>query len=315
LHFDANRTKGKRLSVFSVGFGVEVKWLEDFLALAQTLNFSKAAEERHVTQSAFSRRIRQLEAWVGASLIDRATYPSRLTEAGERFVPIAEQTLQGLYQARRNLQHEEGDNARTVTFTALHTLSFTFFPDWLNDLNTRLGPIVSHMRPDSGSMEENLNSLIDGDSDFLLTYQNPHVPMLLGPQFEHHRLGAETIIPVSAPDVDGNPRHRIEPGFAHVSYQKISFFGQLIAGAMADRLPAEHRVHVGSMSVGLKGMVMAGWGLSWIPESLVAAELADGRLVRAAEPDWDIDVEIRLYRSRENRRPIVKRTWSVLTSG
>ena len=49
--------------------------------------------------------------------------------------------------------------------------------------------------------------------------------------------------------------------------------------------------------------------------SLVIVDLADGRLVRAAEPDWDIDVEIRLYRSRENRRPIVKRTWSVLTSG
>ncbi|TWF59328.1 LysR family transcriptional regulator [Neorhizobium alkalisoli] len=294
---------------------MEVKWLEDFLALAQTLNFSKAAEERHVTQSAFSRRIRQLEAWVGTSLIDRATYPSRLTDAGERFVPIAEQTLQSLYQARRNLQHEEGNDARTVTVTALHTLSFTFFPNWLNELNAKLGPIVSHMRPDSGSMEENLNSLVDGDSDFLLTYQNQHVPMLLDPQFEHVRLGAEIIIPVSAPDADGKPRHRIEPGFAHVGYQKISFFGQLVAGAMADRLPAENRVHVGSMSVGLKGMVMAGWGLAWIPESLVTAELADGRLVRAAEPDWDIDVEIRLYRSKENRRPIVKRIWDVLAAG
>lgn len=294
---------------------MEVKWLEDFLALAQTLNFSKAAEERHVTQSAFSRRIRQLETWVGTSLIDRATYPSRLTDAGERFVPIAEQTLQGLYQARRNLQHEEGNDARTVTVTALHTLSFTFFPAWLNGLNAKLGPIVSHMRPDSGSMEENLNSLVDGDSDFLLTYQNEHVPMLLDPQFEHHRLGAEIIIPVTAPDANGQPRHRIEPGFAHVSYQKISFFGQLVAGAMADRLPPDNRVHVGSMSVGLKGMVLAGWGIAWIPESLVTAELSDGRLVRAAEPDWDIDVEIRLYRSKENRRPIIKRTWDVLAAG
>jgi DNA-binding transcriptional LysR family regulator len=291
---------------------VEVKWLEDFLALAGTLNFSKAAEERHVTQSAFSRRIRQLEAWVGTSLIDRATYPSRLTDAGHRFVPIAEQTLQGLYQARRNLQHEEGTDARTVTLTALHTLSFTFFPNWLNDLNARLGPIVSHLRPDSGSMEENLDSLINGDSDFLLTYQNLHVPMLLDPQFEHHRLGAETIVAVTAPDAEGNPRHRIEPGFAHVSYQKTSFFGQLVSGAMAERLPPDNRVHVGSMSVGLKGMVMSGWGLAWIPESLVAAELADGSLVRAAGPDWDIEVEIRLYRSRENRRPIVKRIWDVL---
>ncbi|MGI2034491.1 LysR substrate-binding domain-containing protein [Rhizobium panacihumi] len=293
---------------------MEVKWLEDFLALAQTLNFSKAADERNVTQSAFSRRIRQLEAWVGTSLIDRATYPSRLTEAGKRFVPIAEQTLQNLYQARRNLQHEEGNDARTVTLTALHTLSFTFFPDWLSDLREKLGPLVSHMRPDSGSMDENLNSLIDGDSDFLLTYQNLHVPMLLDPQFEHHRLGAETIIPVSAKNENGEPLHRVEAGFAHVSYQKTSFFGQLIAGTLATRLPADNRVHVGSHSVGLKAMVMSGWGLAWIPESLIKAELADGRLVRAAEPEWDIEVEIRLYRSKENRRPIVRKIWDVLTA-
>lgn len=292
---------------------MEVKWLEDFLALARTLNFSKAAEERHVTQSAFSRRIRQLEGWVGASLIDRATYPSRLTEAGERFVPVAEQTLQALYQARRNLQHEGGTGARTVTLTALHTLSFTFFPDWLNGLNARIGPIVSHLRPDSGSMEENLNSLIDGDSDFLLTYQNVHVPMLLDPQFEHHTLGCETVVPVSVPGADDStPLHRIEPGFAHVSYQKNSFFGQLVTGAFAERLPSENRVHVGSMSVGLKGMVSSGWGAAWIPESLIKDELADGRLVRAGEPDWNIEVEIRLYRSRENRRPIVGRIWSLL---
>lgn len=294
---------------------MEVKWLEDFLALAQTLNFSKAADERNVTQSAFSRRIKQLEAWVGTSLIDRATYPSRLTEAGQRFVPIAEQTLQGLYQARRNLQHEEGNDARTVTLTALHTLSFTFFPDWLTKLSAELGPIVSNMRPDSGSMEENLNSLVDGDSDFLLTYQNLHVPMLLDPQFEHHTLGAETIIPVSAPDKQGAPLHRVEPGFAHVSYQKTSFFGQLMAGALATRLPTDNRVHVGSHSIGLKSMVLAGWGVAWMPESLANAELADGRLVRAAEKDWDLAVEIRLYRSKENRRPIVKRIWETLAAG
>ncbi|WP_188824448.1 LysR substrate-binding domain-containing protein [Brucella endophytica] len=291
---------------------MEVKWLEDFLALARTLNFSKAAEERHVTQSAFSRRIRQMESWIGTSVIDRATYPSRLTVAGERFVPVAEQTLQALYQARRNLQHEDGTDARTVTLAALHTLSFTFFPDWLNEVNARIGPIVSHLRPDSGSMEENLNSLVDGESDFLLTYQHAHVPMLLDPQFEHHTLGYETILPVSAPDADGAPLHQIEPGFAHVSYQKNSFFGHLITGAFADRLPQENRVHVGSMSVGLKGMVSSGWGLAWIPESLVRDELADGRLVRVARLDWDIEVEIRLYRSRENRRPIVGRIWSLL---
>jgi DNA-binding transcriptional LysR family regulator len=46
-------------------------WLEDFLALAATGNFSRAAEDRHSSQPAFSRRIRALEEWVGVDLFDR----------------------------------------------------------------------------------------------------------------------------------------------------------------------------------------------------------------------------------------------------
>ena len=60
-------------------------WLEDFLALAATGNFSRAAEERHMTQPAFSRRIRALEEWLGTELFDRSSQPARLTEAGEWF--------------------------------------------------------------------------------------------------------------------------------------------------------------------------------------------------------------------------------------
>ncbi|VTR44895.1 Hca operon transcriptional activator [Serratia fonticola] len=50
---------------------LELTWLEDCVALADTLNFSKAAEARYVTQPAFSRRIQSLEEWVGTPLFER----------------------------------------------------------------------------------------------------------------------------------------------------------------------------------------------------------------------------------------------------
>jgi len=295
---------------------LEVKWLEDFLALAGTLNFSKAADERHVTQSAFSRRIKQLEAWVGATLVDRASYPSRLTEAGVKFVPVAQETLKQLYHARRTLLQEDGADAKTVRLTALHTLSFTFFPDWLKRVNDQVGPLFSALRPDSGSMEENLNSLVDGHSDFLLTYAHHEVPVMLDAQmFEFRVLGNENIIPVSASDAKGLPLHRIDTAetqpFAYLDYEKASFFGPLLHDLLSARLPKFERVHEGSMSVGLKAMAMAGWGVTWVPESLMRQELESGILVRAADESWDIRVDIRLYRSRENRRPIVERIWAV----
>ena len=48
---------------------MDLNWLEDFLALAEHRNFSRAAEARNVTQPAFSRRIRAMEEWVGTPFV------------------------------------------------------------------------------------------------------------------------------------------------------------------------------------------------------------------------------------------------------
>ena len=79
---------------------MEFAWLEDFLALVDFGNFSRAAELRHVTQPAFSRRIRALEDWVGVDLFERDSHPVMLTEAGRRFRPVAEELLRLALQGR-----------------------------------------------------------------------------------------------------------------------------------------------------------------------------------------------------------------------
>ena len=67
------------------------------------------------------------------------------------------------------------------------------------------------------------------------------------------------------------------------------------------------------MSEGLKAMALAGWGLAWIPESIVRLDLAGGQLVRAADPSWDLTVDIRLYRSLSNSRPVVEQFWRIIS--
>ena len=72
---------------------MELKWLEDVLSLSTTLSFSRAARERNITQSALSRRVKQLEDWLGSPLFDRSSYPIRLTEAGRTFLPRAQEII------------------------------------------------------------------------------------------------------------------------------------------------------------------------------------------------------------------------------
>ena len=79
---------------------MDTKWLEDFISLAETSSFSRSAQLRHVTQSAFSRRIQSLEAWAGTALINRSSYPTTLTPAGEALYLQAMELLQSLHTAR-----------------------------------------------------------------------------------------------------------------------------------------------------------------------------------------------------------------------
>ncbi|MBI1416844.1 MAG: LysR family transcriptional regulator [Limimaricola sp.] len=72
---------------------MDIKALSDFLCLAETRNFGRAAQMRNVTVSGLSRRIKSLENWVGAELIDRGATPIALTEAGEEFRVLAAEII------------------------------------------------------------------------------------------------------------------------------------------------------------------------------------------------------------------------------
>ena len=125
---------------------MEIKWLEDFVSLAKTNSFSRSAELRHVTQPAFSRRIQSLEAWLGSELIDRSSYPTRLTPAGEVFYEQALALLSQAQEARALLREQRSADHSVLDFAVPHTLSMTFFPRWLKTLEKRLGLLRSRLR-------------------------------------------------------------------------------------------------------------------------------------------------------------------------
>ena len=56
------------------------------LALADTRNYSRAAEQCHISQPALTRYIKNLEEELNVTLFDRSSFPIRLTYAGERYV-------------------------------------------------------------------------------------------------------------------------------------------------------------------------------------------------------------------------------------
>ena len=113
---------------------MELKWLEDFLVLSTAGNFRIAAQQRCVSQPAFSRRIQALEAWIEAPLFDRTCQPSRLTAAGKLFHPVAEEIVSLAKAGKEDVQMQVLDDKEKMRFATLGTLSQIFMPGWLKSL-------------------------------------------------------------------------------------------------------------------------------------------------------------------------------------
>jgi len=137
---------------------MEIKWLEDFVSLAETRSFSRSAGQRHVTQPAFSRRIQALEAWLGAELIDRSAYPTRLTEAGNIFHAQALTMLNQAREARTLLRGQSSSGAMTIKFAVPHTLSLTFFPQWIRMIEERVNHPVPITAGDGDGVDDGVDA-------------------------------------------------------------------------------------------------------------------------------------------------------------
>ncbi|HEY6888973.1 MAG TPA: LysR family transcriptional regulator, partial [Solirubrobacter sp.] len=75
---------------------LDSRLLRAFVAVAEELSFTRAAQRLHLAQQALSAQIQQLETRVGERLFDRTTRSVALTEAGERLLPHARAALAAL---------------------------------------------------------------------------------------------------------------------------------------------------------------------------------------------------------------------------
>lgn len=295
---------------------MDIKWLDDFLSLAQTRNFSRSAEERCVTQSALSRRIQALEAWVGADLVDRSTYPLVLTPAGKMFSGAASEAMRLLNDARAVLRTQETDD-EVLRVAAGHTLALNFFPGWLNGVQARHGALRARILP--SNVHDAVLALVEGNCDLLLCYHHAGLPIELdASRYEYLHLGDEVVMPVCVPNRAGSPAFSL-PGskahpLPHLAYMPTSYFGRVVQRILAriDQPAALQICYESDLAELLKTMTLSGQGMAWLPESAIARELAEGRLVRAGGEQWSMKLEIRLFRAIDRRKPVVDALWAGL---
>jgi DNA-binding transcriptional LysR family regulator len=92
---------------------VTLRQINAFVLLARTGNFTRAAQEMHVTQSALSLLARALEAGLETRLVDRTTRNVTLTATGVEFYASAQRFLANLEQAVGNIHQLENKWGRS----------------------------------------------------------------------------------------------------------------------------------------------------------------------------------------------------------
>lgn len=283
-------------------------WLEDFLALLDSGGFSRAAEKRAVSQPSFSRRIRSLEDWVGATLIDRSTHTIRLTPAGERFRLVAEETLRRLQLGREEVRAVANATSETLRFASTHVLSLTFFPAWLRTLESAQ-PMSTTVELTADNMVACERLMVEGRAQFLLCHHHEAAMIRLGSDFRSLRLGEDVLLPVAAPGVAGGGNLADAP---QLCFTAESGMGRILAAAWAaaGREPPSQPIFASHLASVLTAMARDGRGIAWTALSLVEDDLATGRLVRAGAESDDVPIEIRLWRPKARQSPAAETLWS-----
>ena len=297
---------------------MEHKWLEDFLVLSVTGNFRIAAQQRCVSQPAFSRRIQALEAWIEVPLIDRSCQPSQLAKAGKLFRPVAQEIVDLAKAGKDDVRARALDDKEKMRFSTLGTLSQIFMPGWLKSLQPFIDANQYIAKTEYGTILNYFSALEDNSVDFFISYLDPRIGLRGDAEiFTSLKLGEESLVPVASPKEDGTPRWWLpdrpdEPiPCLHTLFDDSPW---PIKNHMENRYSdlTFKSVYESSIGTTLKEMALEGFGLAWMPRTLVGDDLASGRLVRAAEPTDDILVDIRIFRCSKYNEPRVDKFWKVL---
>lgn len=298
---------------------MDLKLFEDFIALANTRSFVRAAEARHVTHPAFGRRIRMLENWAGAPLVERHRTPVHLTPEGEQILKLAERTLTNVESVRAQVQRHQ-DHDWTLHIGTGRLLARTLVADWLGALSgLPLSPLHGQrvqIEMKTGFVADLAPLLEQGKIDVLCCYEHRSLSVPLnGHRFRHLVLSQEKLVPVSVTLPDGRPRFSLldaQQDIPLITYKAGLSMERLLSEHLErNPLPKQVRPYLRSDTAdAVSEYVRRGLGIAWLPWSMVFEECKKKQLTVLGSKSDEIPYEVRLYRPRSRQSEIAEAVWS-----
>ncbi len=296
---------------------MELKWLEDYLALVDAGNFTSAADKRHLSQPAFSRRIQALEAWLGVQLVDRSKKPFRFTNAAIEHESTLRNLVNSIYQAKNRIKYSVRDQTSLSVATQHSLLVTPFLPRFLDKLSGSI-PNLNYSLV-SENMDTCVAMFLKGAVDMLVIYETEGNRNVITPHLSVRKtLSSDEMILVATPHICQSINNNKDSlTLPLLTYPTSSFFGTVI---WADVLPKVLRdlnatiVCESSFSVGLREMALASTGAAWLPRSIVVDEILSGKLMVLDEINQPIPMSVVAHLSLISDSPAVSKLIETLRS-
>lgn len=286
---------------------IETRILQQFIAVAESLSFRKAAERLHMSQPPLSLAVKRLEEEIGVVLLERNNRMVRLTDAGKAFLAHAYATLNtlesGIACTRRVAQGHEGH----IRISFISLLTYPFLMDAFRIFRDSYPDVSCDMR--EATTREQIEALDNGNVDVCFIRDPGAVApklsleLVLREKFQAvlpatHRLAPEKRIDLSL--LKDEPFVASTRSLGQVFHDKAVELCQT-AGF------SPNIVHLTERMPTVIGLVASGFGVALVPEGF-AAQAPAGVVFRPLIPETDTKLlNIDLYMAHDkNIRSLIK---------
>ncbi|MGO3344466.1 MAG: HTH-type transcriptional activator IlvY [Marinomonas sp.] len=294
---------------------MNIRSLKHFLVLAESLHFGRASDECHISISALSRNIRQLEDEVGVSLFHRDNRTVTLTMEGKKFLKYARDTSNQWNMIRHELMDNSDQLRGEISLYGSVTASYSFLFDLLSRFRIAHPGIEIKLR--TGDPEHAIAHILDGSEDITIAARPNKLPrgMAFKPIATSPLLFIAPIeqlvpnVPTSPPEnskewanipmilsESGVSRHQVEDWFTQYG--------------ITPRIYAQVTGNEAIVS-----MVSLGFGIGVVPKIVLDnSPLADRIQIMEVKPELE-PYDIGVFTLKKNlKNPMVEAFWNLIES-
>lgn len=280
------------------GDHMDLQWLDDVLVLLEERNMTRAAARRHITQPAFSRRIRSFEDWLGVQILDRKSNRIDISPALLANEVEMRAIMTRLRELRTKIAHHDPD-ASTVAIAAQHAPISSAFPDMALRARRAFPNLTVRLR--AGNLRDCVTLFVRGETSMFLCYEAQDADhMQVGARIRRGLWGHDYLVPVVGGVLRYSVRdnREIPADTPAIVYPDDSYFGEVLNKAERPFGTAgfsANPVFQTAYSSGVRDMVRKGLGVGWLPFSMVHQEVESGAFVSLSQALGREALDVAIY--------------------